>query len=304
MTEPYDHEALWIKSKLFFNHAMDTTEPRTFDERALWASFALELLAKAALARTSPLLIAAPNESGENLLIATGLMAGDARVVSIRAKTLYSRCHRAFKPFNEKEALAITRARNEYLHGGGVGFTHLPEHVWWPRFWAQASVLVNALDRSIADLVGGDRARSVEAFLARNEKNMEHRVEMLIERARQRYEQHEAGTLPARIANEWARAADTSAGLRYSETARCPACGNLGLLEGEYVADAELRQEQMDVDDYDVWMDLTVAADYFGCDHCRLVLDGAELVDRAGLPLDIGATGNVADYLEPDYGND
>jgi len=111
MSVPYDYEALWLKAKLFLNRAMEENEPRSFDERALWASLALELLAKAALARVSPLLIAEPSEDGTNLLIASGLVEGDARFTSVRAKTVYSRCHKAFKPFSEAEAMKITHAR-------------------------------------------------------------------------------------------------------------------------------------------------------------------------------------------------
>jgi hypothetical protein len=53
---PYDHEALWSKAQVFLNRAMDPEPGRSFDEQALWASAALELLGKAALARVSPLL--------------------------------------------------------------------------------------------------------------------------------------------------------------------------------------------------------------------------------------------------------
>jgi hypothetical protein len=51
---PYDHEALWSKAKVFLNRAMDPDSGRAFDEQALWAAAALELLGKAALARVSP----------------------------------------------------------------------------------------------------------------------------------------------------------------------------------------------------------------------------------------------------------
>ncbi len=61
MRAPYDSEGLWLKAKLFINRAMDDNA-RSFDERALWASLSLELLAKAALANHSPLLIADPME--------------------------------------------------------------------------------------------------------------------------------------------------------------------------------------------------------------------------------------------------
>jgi hypothetical protein len=130
MTAPYDHEALWIKAKLFINRAMDD-DFRSFDEQALWAALALELLAKAALARVSPLLVAEPHEEGTNLLIASGLIAGEARFTSVRAKTLFARCHKAFKPFDQTEAIKIINGRNEYLHGSGTGFIAIPPNQWW-----------------------------------------------------------------------------------------------------------------------------------------------------------------------------
>jgi hypothetical protein len=138
MIPPYDSEALWMKAKLFTNRAMDDEDARSFDEQSLWASLALELLAKSALARVSPLLIAEPSEDGTNLLIASGLMSGEAQFKSVAAHTLYKRCARAFKPFSEPEARKITTGRNEYLHGSGIGFLGIPPEAWWPRFWAQA----------------------------------------------------------------------------------------------------------------------------------------------------------------------
>ena len=75
--------------------AMDAGPERAFDEQALWASAALELLGKAALARVSPLLIAEPIEDGANLLIATGLIEGTTRFTAVSASTIFKRCQAA-----------------------------------------------------------------------------------------------------------------------------------------------------------------------------------------------------------------
>ena len=189
MTSPYDHEALWTKAKVFLNRAMDPDQVRSFDERALWASAALELLGKAALSRVSPLLIAEPTEEGVNVLIATGLIEGTAKFSSVRASTIFKRCQRAFRPFSSADAMRIADSRNEYLHGSGLGFPTLIPELWWPRFWSQASILVTAQDRQIADLVGPDRAPSVEAYLEQNAEHVEHHTESLINRAKQRLAQ-------------------------------------------------------------------------------------------------------------------
>lgn len=304
MTAPYDHEALWLKAKMFLNLALEDGDAKTFDERALWASLALELLAKAALARVSPLLIAVPTEDGANILIAAGLVHGDARFESVKAQTLFARCARAYKPFNERQAQAIARARNDYLHGSRPSFTEIPQDAWWPKYWAQAVILVHAQDRTVSDLVGYELASAVERHLAQNAKNIEHRTEMLVERAGQRLAQHESGSLSARLAADWARPLDLTAGLSHRTGQTCPACNADGVLEGDTVVDQNVVSEQIAEDDYELWVDLLIASEYFSCPRCRLVLDGYELLVQADLPDVFRDVGDYGDYAEAEYGND
>lgn len=311
MSNPFDHDALWTKAKLFLNRAMDQ-DSRSFDEQALWAALALELLAKAALARVSPLLIAEPNEEGTNLLIASGLVKGEARFTSVRAKTLMARCHKAFKPFDQAEAMKIINGRNEYLHSSGTGFMAIPPHSWWPRYWAQAAVLVTALDRDMEELVGTTREIEVTKHLERNAKNIEQRTEALIERAKQRRQQWLDGSLPAKVAAEWKSAQYLSASMSHSEAATCPACELAGLLEGEEAIAEEIHYprfggytdegESYYLDDGSV--SLTISADHFSCAGCQLVLNSYELIRQAGLPTEFDAEGDFDDYQEPEYGND
>ncbi|RPK41691.1 hypothetical protein EES37_19275 [Streptomyces sp. ADI91-18] len=314
MSSPFDHEALWTKAKLFLNRAMDD-DSRSFDEQALWAALALELLAKAALARVSPLLIAEPNEEGTNLLIATGLVKGDARFTSVRAKTLMARCHKAFKPFDQSEAMKIINGRNEYLHSSGAGFMAIPPQAWWPRYWAQAAVLITALDRDIDELVGGDREPAVIKHLEQNTKNIEQRAEALLERAKQRRQQWLDGTLPSKVAAEWKNGQYLSATLAHSEAATCPACGSAGLLEGDEVVNEEIHYPQANTygdeeadSDYldDISVELTIGADYFSCAGCQLVLNGYELIKQVGLDTEFDVEGDADRYIgqEAEYGND
>lgn len=311
MIAPYDHEALWVKAKLFINRAMDDDGIRSFDEQALWASLALELLAKAALARISPVLIAEPTEEGANVLAALGLIKGAGQFSSVRAKTVLARCHRAFRPFDLKEAAHFTEARNEYLHGPGVPFLAIPESIWWPKFWAQIDVLVNAMDRDMEDLVGPDREPLVDRHLAQNKKNIEDRTEALITRARQRLEQHRAGTMTSKMLAEWNSVGDLTARLRYQAPGECPACERDGVIEGEDELDREHERtvyvgEGLYEHDYDYpTFTLTISTAYFSCPHCHLVLSRYEFIDQAGLPAAFEVQGvEDFDYREPEYGND
>lgn len=305
MTPPWDPEALWMKARLFINYALEDGDRRPWDERALWASLALELLAKAALTRASPLLIASPNEEGTNLLVASGLVQGEAAFKSITARTAFQRCGRAFKPFNAKAATRIAEQRNDYLHGAAPAFTLIPPKAWWPRYWAQALILVNACDRSLGDFVGESQVGVVEKALEQNAQNLQSRVAMLIYRARQKLARFKAGEMLSLEAEEWQRPRDFTRGGGHSSMADCPACGSWeGLLEGDEVIESEMRTEQISEMDFEAWVELEVAADYFSCDTCHLVLDSFELLDTVGLPTKIEAIGEPGDFWEPDYGND
>ena len=127
---------------------------------------------------------------------------------------------------------------------------------------------------------------------------------MLIARARQRLAQHRSGALPAKIAKQWERSANLTAGLSHRAEADCPACGATGTIEGEDIEKAEPRHEQVAEDDFDIWIELSVVTDYFSCPICRLILDGWELINAAGLPPDFEDTGDYGQYAEPEYGND
>lgn len=300
---PWDYEALWLKAKLFLNRAMDDEPLRSFDEQAFWASQALELLGKAALSRSHPALIAEPNEDGVNILMASGLIEGDPRFKSVQAKTVFSRCERAFKPFNLGEAMKFANSRNAYLHGGDAAFALIPASAWWPRFWAQAIVLVNALDRNAEDLVGAQRIAVVDAHLAQNKKNIESRAEMLVARARQRVAQIAAGVLSEKVTREMAL--DPGFDLRYSGEETCPACGATGKLEGEEVTNTEVEYERISEEDYDVNVTHTVWAEFFSCSACGLSLDNPEYLEHFDMEQAFEVVGEPSDIDYGDeYGND
>jgi hypothetical protein len=162
---------------------------------------------------------------------------------------------------------------------------------------------VNALDTDLDSLVGS-RTSIVENYLAQNTRNIEHRVEMLISRARQRLAQYRSGGLSTRVVDEWNRQTDLTAALSHRTDEVCPACGDTGVLEGEEVLSSKPHYERVGEDDFDAWVDLTIGVDYFSCSTCKLIIDGYELLEAASLPVSFEDTGNIRDYMESEYGND
>lgn len=162
-----------MKAKTFINRSFDAIDASDFPSAATWAALALELLGKAALAHKNPCLIADPNDDGLSLMIASGLSHDYARAKSIQAKSVFSRCRRAFQPFSSDEADRIAKARNEELHSGMLPFESVPNlDGWWQRYWAQAIILVEARGEDIESFVGSTRADAVEEHLSKSAEHV------------------------------------------------------------------------------------------------------------------------------------
>ena len=129
----FDYEVLWVKAMAFVNRALDVNDD--FEERAFWAACSLELLAKAALTRINPALIADIERSGNSLLIASGLQQDSSSFVTIQAKTVYARCKAISRQFDADVALRFAANRNNYIHSGGPLCATIPEQRWWEDFW-------------------------------------------------------------------------------------------------------------------------------------------------------------------------
>lgn len=299
MPAPYDHRALWTKAKVFINRSLGARDDGRFDEAALWASLALELLGKAALSKVSPLLIADPADDGKSLLIAAGLSQDHAGFKSIPAKAVFSRCARSFPPFNAQEAGRLAVDRNIELHSGALPFAEQNEQGWWQRFWAQAALLIHAQDETIETFAGSARVKVIEAELAQNAKNVHQRVESMIARAKQRFHLLESSSISKDVAAELAA---TAVGISTDHLAieTCPACDERGFLHGAFVSDSDIHYND---DDGTALEFLTVLTEIFSCDNCGLLLDGPEFAAAAGLPESF----EVEQEVEPvwdDYGND
>ena len=160
-------------------------------------------MAKSALAKVNPVLIADPTDNGKSALIAAGLSRESGGFKSVQAKTVFSRCARAFPPLSSREANTIALNRNEYLHSAAPSFAALPK-----RFGGKGSgfklLFCSVLeDRTLEEFVGSERMQDIEAQLEADRENRKRRVEALIGRARQRLELRSHSDVSARLVSEF-----------------------------------------------------------------------------------------------------
>lgn len=287
---PHDPAAIWSKAKLFINRSFDALDADDGSLAMLWAAISLELLAKSALCRINPLLVADPSDDGRSLLLAAGLPGDTTRYKSIPAKALFSRCDRAFRTFDAKSAQAIAAERNAELHSGALPYTSIddPAH-WWERYWATAEVLVVCQHRELEELVGLLRLDVVQAHLDRNERSVQRRLNSLLDAARQRLELGHA--LRATLVSSL-----------FSVEAECPACSNAALIYGDEVTESEVVNGGDDDDPWPLEL-VTVLTDSFSCPTCGLFIEGRTYLSAAGFPESFE---DEREY-EPDwddYGND
>lgn len=302
---PWDSDALWAKAKLFISRAMDGKVNQSFDIQALWAAVALESLGKAALASHSPLLVAAPNEEGTNLLAATGLVGEATKFTSISAKTMHIRCGRAFRTYNRDKAKAITDWRNDYLHGVAV-LPAIPESVWWADFWSQAEVLIHASGHTVDEFVGPNRSAEVQGHLAANARMLENRLASLVDAAKRYKSLSDQGQLTGSPARRW-REFQLDGNFKYWEVTECPACKGGGVIFGDEVISHEMQNIYFGPDDdvVEIGVSVQVAAELFECEYCHLRLDDYDLLVEADLSGDFEAEGDIEDFIvEEEYGND
>ena len=294
MSIPYNHEAVWMKAKSFINRSFAALDDEDFPMAALCAAVSLELLAKSVLSQISPLLVADPSDNGRSLMLAAGLPEDTTKYKSISAKTLFSRCARAFRPFNEKAAVDIAAQRNAELHSGATPYSAIDDpQAWWEQFWSTAEVLVDQRGNTIEDFVGPGRTAEVRMHLLRNMENVNRRVESLVEAARQRLE---LGIDPPK-----------RLGVIYEldDYTTCPVCEEEAVLGGDYVEESEFIADQVEDGTWG-YEQVEVAANTFQCEHCGLMLDGELYISVAGLPptffVERPYEPDLGDYIE--YGND
>jgi hypothetical protein len=296
-------EDFWMKARLFVNRATEPDDHRSEDERRLWASLALELLAKWALAQTAPVLVADPqNGGGEQMYKALGLKEGGGAHVTVTASTAFKRCAALYRPFNDTDALRFSEARNEYLHGFEIALMRLPDDAWWSRYWSLVNVLLAAHAREPRDLVGDLNALDIERHLERNAKWIEQRAEAAIAGARRNLKRYRDGLMSAPEAAKWAAVKDLSAILKYSAKAMCPACGGMGDAEAEN--ETKVEPYYPDEPDGYVMSEVYFEAEFFSCPTCHLVLDTWEMAQAAGVTDEFSEVTDEPHYEESEYGND
>ena len=294
----WDEQALWQKARLFADRAFQAE--RDSSDFALWATLALELLARATLAHVHPAVLADP-QKGDNLLYAFGFGTLPAPK-SVPAKTVFSRCKvivPLFTDRQEKQCMTLVERRNSELHSGELAFEQFGTAAWLADYLATCRILLDFQGRTLEELLGPDEAAAATEMIDNVATTVLAAVNTKVTAARVAFQALPDDEQHARLQRR-PQCSDVANTMR-----PCPACGGHALVLGEPVRADDPRTE-----DGTLFRIIHVLPTMLVCEACNLTLDDHGELHAA----DIGGQYTVTEtldptelfpfYEEPDYGND
>ncbi len=163
---PWSEEALLAKARVYIER-MEAHAPDDW-EFGFWSALSLELLARAALAHISPMLLA-DIKNWRNLTHALGRAptAKKYSPTSISTAEGFSRLGELIPVFTEEIAGFCTihsDRRNAELHSGELAFTSLGTSEWLPRYYLACKILLESIGKELADFISD--APAAEALIS------------------------------------------------------------------------------------------------------------------------------------------
>lgn len=267
---------------------------------AFWSSLTLEVLARAALAHISPVLLADPDD-WNNLYYALGKLPTAPRFTpkSIAISKVLERLQSLIPEFDEelkKSCLVHTAKRNAELHSNECPFDNAKSSAWLPLFYRSCSVLLASMDKQLSDLLGVDEAAVAKAMIdAANDKTAE-AVKGMIEAHKKVWlakEDDDRLSLAATAAS-WARP-------QAGHVVDCPACASKALLIGD-----PIKAPMKTINEHTITEKQATLPRKFECIACGMKISGLSHLSAAGLGdlYNRTVTYDAAEYYAPSYDDD
>jgi hypothetical protein len=241
----------------------------------LWSSFSLEFLARAALAHISPTLLA-NRKDWRNIYHALG-NAATAKLfipISVTTNEVLSILEELLPDFT-KELINFCVShcvrRNAELHSGEEVFAGLGTSAWLPKYYASCRVLLQSIDKSLADLF--DDPETAEDMIASLQDTAAKAVAQDIEAHKQIWEKKKPEERKASLAQAVAKA-----NRHVGHRTKCPACGSPALIRGSMqgVVTTEVGEDV-------IVQKQTMLPSSFECVACDLKISGLSKLSACGL---------------------
>lgn len=289
----WDSTALLSKAQRYIEEMQEHSHS---DWKAvLWSSLALELLARAALSRFSPALLADAT-SWHNLSYALGYTPKVGKFLprSIATADVLTRLNELLPDFDEelrKFCFIHAGNRNAELHSAEMPFEGASSSTWLASFYRSCEVLGKSLGTSLKDLFGDHEAKAAKKVMAAAKDAAANSVKGSINAHKTVWEgksERERTKLSAQ-AEVWARQLD-------GHIVNCPACASKALIYGDPITEPrKIIQDDL------ITETQTCLPTKFECVACNLKISGLSQLAASGLgdPFKKTSTYDAAEYYKP-----
>ena len=282
----WNSEDLYLKAKLYIDRANENEH--SSNQFPLWSALALELLARASLAKIHPVLNADPKEVN-NILYALGYdTTGSPRSIPVHA--VYLRLEKVLPDFGKVHRdlcnyMAVLR--NEEIHTGGVPFEDLKESSWLPRFYEVCKILCTHLGYPLEVFLGLELAESADELIKTLNQEILSKVKNKIQKHANEFHTNSLEQERNELSKTFARTQLLGVTKSHADAIeqQCPACKNQGIIRGNL-----LRELQPRYVDEALYIDEEYLAAEFECFVCGLSLSSLEEIIHADLEPRFGKT--------------
>lgn len=275
----WEFDPLFAKAKLYASRANE--EEINSALYGFWMSLCTELLARAALSKIHPVLIADPTNEA-NIYYVFGVNP-KANPRSVHAKTVFARCAVFIEKFTDNMAghcLLLADRRNKELHGGDAAFEGIAPATWLPRTYEIFKVLLEHMGLNLEDLLGAEQAAGAEKMLDDRGAAIEKEVKDRVSKHKKDFSGL-TGDQKSEITAKAAKAMAKWLGMTpLGRSVDCPSCGFAGALHGESINRGPIKISD---EDGTMTREVRVLPNKFRCAVCSLHLDGFTELTHAGL---------------------
>jgi len=273
-TNPWSRQSLFAKAKLYSQQMESVTAEEW--QYGLWSALSLELLARAALANISPVLLADSSKNWRNIMHALGKQPTTKKFTptSINANEVFARLSEILPEFTEEIAGFCSKHiayRNAELHTGEAVFATIGTSEWLPKYFKACQILLQSMDMDLSDFVcDSEKAKEMIASLddaAAKAVQQDIKAHAKVWGNKSENERKEA----LMQAKAWATR-------HRGHRIECPACKSPALLQGSPIGPVTT-----DVEDDEVIERQSMLPSSFECIACGLKIIGFSKLSACGL---------------------
>lgn len=297
LSPSWDSQALLTKAQRYVEEMLRHIPGEW--QYAFWSSLALELIARAALAKISPALLA-DQSTWNNIYYALGHTPTAPKFVpkSIGVAEVINRLGQILPSFDkelENFCVVHTGNRNAELHSADTPFDGLKSSSWLPLFYRSCEVLLSSVGSTLEQMFTDEESATARKLIVAAKDNAAKSVAGIIKAHKTVWEGKTQKVREKLIAQATVWAARNE-----GHVVECPACKATALLLGEPISAPKKAIKDDMITETQLFL-----PSKFECIACGMKISGLSQLSACGLgdPYKRTSTYDAAEYyaLEDDF---